>query len=606
MAGLITDDTKEQIRAANSIQDVITSYIGPLKPAGANFLALCPFHKEKTPSFNVNPVRQSFHCFGCNAGGDVFKFVMQYENITFMEALKRLADRASIPLEFDNDPQARKRRAVKDSLFEIHEKLTKHWQSALREAAGGQVARDYLERRGVSGEAIERFRLGFAPDAWDDTVNWASAAKYDMELVVKGGVVVKKEESNRHYDRFRGRLMFPICDEQGRVIGFSGRILDDEAKAAKYVNSPETPLFTKSRVIYGLDKARRPIADAGLAIVCEGQLDLIRCHVSGIENVVAPQGTALTTDHGRILKRYADEVVMCFDSDEAGQKAAVRSLEALTPSGLSVRVLALPSPHDPDSFIREFGPDSFRESVATASEYFAFYLDRLCAANDPESDRGRKVILREMALALAKTHDAVLSDSWIRRIAARFGVSVESVQLEFRKIQRGKRSQPVYETGYESEIPVEEPIAVIEPPSMLEEHLLRLFFQLASTAPEIIQTINLDWISNPSARSILDQHLRQLREETWNGTMPLFSCFEDDPFAQSLISRLVADGRELPNAVDQFWDVLNRLRSQQIDRQLGGIKQRLGNPDVGDDEQVALLQEREELLRVKAERIESD
>jgi DNA primase len=602
MAGLITEDTKEHVRAASPIQDVIASYIGPLKQAGINFVALCPFHKEKTPSFNVNPGRQSFHCFGCDAGGDVFGFVMQYENITFMEALKRLAERASIPIETDNDPEAGKRRHLKATLFEMHEKLTAHWQKALKELPAGQIARDYLVTRDVGEEAVERFRLGFAPNEWDDTVKWANANRYDLDLVTKGGLIVKKEETNRFYDRFRGRLMFPIADEQGRVVGFSGRILNDEDKAAKYVNSPETPLFSKGRVIYGMDKARRPIADAGAAIVCEGQLDLIRCHVSGIENVVAPQGTALTSDQGRIMKRYADEVVMCFDSDQAGQKAAVRSLEALTPVGLSVRVLALPAPHDPDSFIREFGPDAFRQCVTEAKEYFAFYLDRLSEANDPATDRGRKVILKEMALALAKTNDAVLTDTWMRKVAARFGVSIEAVQSESRKVRQAQYSP----RAYDSEPEIEEAPIQIEPVSMFEEHLLRLFFQLSQSDPELVQSINLDWIRHESVRAILDQHLRQMREGSWDGVTPLFTYFEEDPFSQSLISRLVADSRELPNPTQQFWDVLNRLRSEHIDRDLNGINQRMRDPQATEEEQIALLEQREELRHSKAERLEAN
>ncbi|MGB0583140.1 MAG: DNA primase, partial [Limisphaerales bacterium] len=338
MAGMISDELKEQIRAANPIVEVISSYLGPLKKAGGSHVALCPFHSEKTPSFHVNAARQSFHCFGCNEGGDVFTFVSLYESLSFVETLRRLAERANIPVSFDNDPQASEKRQLKDKLLEIHEKITQRWQAALQNDAAGQVARDYLERRGVSAEAVERFRLGFAPNDWEDTVNWARSHQFDLDLVARSGLIIKREQKEGYYDRFRGRLIFPIADEQGRIIGFSARILNDEEKTAKYVNSPETPLFTKGRIIYGLDKARRPIAQAGCAIICEGQLDLIRCHVSGIENVVAPQGTALTPDHGRIIKRYANEVVLCFDSDSAGQKAATRSLEILAPAELSIRV----------------------------------------------------------------------------------------------------------------------------------------------------------------------------------------------------------------------------------------------------------------------------
>ena len=207
------------------------------------------------------------------------------------------------------------------------------------------------------------FRLGYAPDAWDDTVNWAKSKRHDLALVEKAGLIIRKEGSGdaHYYDRFRGRLMFPICDEQGRVVAFSGRILSGDEKTAKYVNSPETPIFTKGKVFYGLDKAKRALLDAQFAIVCEGQLDLIACHMGGLRNVVAPQGTAFTNDHARILKRYVSEVVLCFDSDTAGQAAAVRVLDSLLASGLAIRVAAVPAPHDPDSFIKEHGAPAFHE-----------------------------------------------------------------------------------------------------------------------------------------------------------------------------------------------------------------------------------------------------
>src|SRR6266403_4299578 len=336
MAGLIAPAALEQIRAASDIVDVIGSYL-PLKRAGANFLALCPFHREKTPSFNVSPQRQIFHCFGCHKGGDVFKFVMEHESVDFVEALRRLADRAKIPLDHEKSPVEQQSRHLKEKLLQVHEQITQRWQGALATEASGQIARDYLPKRGVSDEAVKLFRLGYAPEMWDDTVNWAKSKGHELGLVEKAGLILRKEASDNFYDRFRGRLMFPICDEQGRVIGFSGRILSGDDKTAKYVNSPETPIFTKSRLFFGLDKSKRALLEAGYAVVCEGQLDLIACYTAGVRNVVAPQGTALTAGHARILKRYVDEVVLCFDSDTAGRNAAIRALDDLLASGLAIR-----------------------------------------------------------------------------------------------------------------------------------------------------------------------------------------------------------------------------------------------------------------------------
>src|SRR5215475_1599583 len=402
--------TRERIRAASDIVDVIGSYL-PLKKAGANFTALCPFHKEKTPSFNVNPHRQIFHCFGCHKGGDVFTFVKEYENIGFMDAVRRLAERAKIPLEFDSTPGEQQSRHLKDQLLQIHEQLTQRWQNCLANEAAGQLARDYLKKRGVSEEAIKLFRIGAAPEEWDDTVNWARSKGFDNTTMETAGLIIRKEGSDRHYDRFRGRLMFPICDEQGRVIGFSGRVLDPEAKTAKYVNSPEPPIFTKGKVFFGLDKSKRALLDAQSAIVCEGQLDLIAGYMAGVQNIVAPQGTALTADHARILKRYVDEVVLCFDSDNAGQNAAVRSLDSLLASGLAVRVAVVPAPHDPDSFIQASGGAAFRQLIESAEGFFDYYLNRLCAANDVATDKGRLAVLRGMSEAVHKTRNVVLLDT---------------------------------------------------------------------------------------------------------------------------------------------------------------------------------------------------
>jgi len=342
-----------------------------------------------------------------------------------------VAEIAKIPLEYERGSAEPQTRHLKDTLWQIHEQITQRWQSALANEASGQIARDYLAKRGVSADAVKLFRLGYAPDLWDDTVNWARSKSHELALVEKAGLILRKEGGENFYDRFRGRLIFPICDEQGRVIGFSGRILSGDEKAAKYVNSPETPIFTKSKVFFGLDKSKRALLDAEYAIVCEGQLDLIACFMAGVQNVVAPQGTALTADHTRILKRYVEEVVLCFDSDEAGQNAAVRSLDHLLASGLAVRVAVVPSPHDPDSFIKASGAEAFKGLIERAEGFFDFYLNRLCATNEVTTDKGRLAVLRGMAEAIHKTANVVLIDKYAQKTALRLGVTPGSVRSEF-------------------------------------------------------------------------------------------------------------------------------------------------------------------------------
>jgi DNA primase len=604
MAGLIPPDKLEQIRAASDIVDVIGAAL-PLKRAGANFVGLCPFHKEKSPSFNVNPSRQIYHCFGCHKGGDVFRFVQDYENLPFIDAVRRLAERASIPLEFENTPGAGRARALKESLLLIHEQICQRWQTVLANDAAGQAARDYLARRGVGPEAIQLFRLGAAPEAWDDTVNWARSKGHDLALVEQAGLILRKEGSDRYYDRFRGRLMFPICDEQGRVVGFSGRILSGDEKTAKYVNSPETPIFTKGRVFYGLDKSKRAILDADCVVLCEGQLDLIACHMAGVRHVVAPQGTAFTPEHARLLKRYAGEVVLCFDSDNAGQNAAVRALDSLLGAGLAVRVATVPAPHDPDSYIKEFGGPAFADLIAKAEGFFDFYLRRLCAVHAPDTDRGRVAIVHEMADALLKTGSAVLLDTYAQKTALRLAVDPAAVRAEFRK-RASRRSGPGPEAPDPAE-PAGAPAAPVAPPSEREFWLLRFVLSHDEQIDWLSAHLDLEWIVHPLVRRIIGARLSAQGEGSWRGVPALCDALEDPAAARLIteattagVGRVRDDAEEMRQHLSRnIVEAVRRLRGDFLDRQLAASRQRMAQPGLAPEALSALLEEQVALRRAK-------
>jgi DNA primase len=595
MAGTLSPATRERIRAASDIVDVIGSYL-PLKKAGANFTALCPFHKEKTPSFNVNPHKQIFHCFGCHKGGDVFTFVKEYENIGFMDAVRRLAERAKIPLEFDQTPGEQQSRHLKDQLLQLHEQITQRWQNCLLNEAAGQLARDYLAKRGVSPEAVKLFRLGAAPDAWDDTVNWAKSKGHDLALVEKAGLILRKEGGDHYYDRFRGRLLFPICDEQGRVIGFSGRVLSGDEKTAKYVNSPETPIFTKSRVFFGLDKSKRALLDAGFAVVCEGQLDLIACFMAGVQNIVAPQGTAFTADHARILKRYVAEVVLCFDSDEAGQNAAVRSLDHLLESGLAVRVAVVPAPHDPDSFIKANNGEAFRQLVENAEGFFDYYLNRLCRLDDANTDKGRNTILRGMAEAVHKTGNGVLVDKYAQKTALRLGVSAEAVRAEFAKFKVQGSGFKVQDS--ESDEPPLEPEVETPRPSDKEFWLLKLLLLHDESVSQAAVHLDTNWVLHPLVRQIVEKRLAAKTNETWQ-SLAAFLGECESPEMRGLVTEAVAEDRKLPNPDRQLVDVVTFLRNQFLDRQIAASLQRASQPQTGEAERIELLREQQKLREQK-------
>ena len=589
MGAFIPTAILDQVRSSNDIVEIVGAAI-PLKRAGANFVALCPFHKEKSPSFSVNPSKQIYYCFGCHKGGDVFRFLQDYESLSFIDAVRRLAERARITLPTEaaaDSPQ----RGQRETLLRIHELLAARWHTALLNDPRGQIARDYLTKRQVPEEAVKAFRLGFAPDDWQDTVNWAASKSFDLTAMAEAGLVARKEGDDRYYGRFRGRLMFPICDEQGRVIGFSGRVLSGDEKTAKYINSPETPLFHKGRVIFGLDKAKRAILDRQQAVICEGQLDLIACHMAGVQNAVAPQGTALTADHMRVLKRYAQEVVLCFDGDKAGINATIRALDDLLKSGLAVRVASLPQPHDPDSFIKEFGPEEFRHTIETAEGFFDFYLRHLCATEDLSQDRGRMTVVRSMRDALTKAGSPVLLDTYAQKTAQRLGVGVDSVRAEFKR----QTPAPVVREPSEPEITAAE-TAPLPKPHTTESWFLRLLLTDDSLLEVVERHLDSQWIQDRRVREITARRLRAHVQQTWAGVPGLLHEIEDEE-TRRLANEAAADVRNFPNRDQQLKDCIRGMRDRFIDREMAELNTKLHGAAASE---IAAIQRRQlELMQLK-------
>jgi DNA primase len=450
----------------------------------------------------------------------------------------------------------------------------------------------------VPSNGIQLFRLGYAPADWDHTIRWANQLGLDLSMMEKAGLIARKEGTDRYYGRFRDRLMFPICDEQGRVVAFSGRVLKPDAPGGKYVNSPETPIFSKGRIFFGLDKSKRAILDSQFAVVCEGQLDLIRCHLAGIQNTVAPQGTALTADHARILKRYANEVVLCFDADNAGQNAADRSLDNLLAAGLAVRVAVMPSPHDPDSFIRQEGADAFNELIRRAPGFFDYYLDRCCRLHDPATDKGRLAISRSMAEAVWKTGHEVLVDTYAQKTAHRLGISPDAVRREFRQLASAKR--PAFEDSVEP-APAE---SATEQPSPHEFWLLRLLLLDDDLASWVARYLVLDWISHPAVRRLIARRLEASHHDQWTGVATFMSQLTDPTEAQ-LVSSAVAENRDIPNRPQQAADLVRRLRNLHLDSQLGDLQRQLADPAVPDADKLSLIRSLNSLRQAKSQPLEA-
>ncbi len=420
---------KEEVRARADIVDVIGRSV-QLQRASGNWKGLCPFHNEKTPSFNVNPKRQSYYCFGCGASGDVFKFVMDHENLTFMEALEKLADQVGVPFELDGNrgDGSRKKR-----LLDLHEKTAAWFQHLLVHPAKGREAKDYMDGRKLAPSTPESFRLGFAPDGFDLFLQQARDWGFsDEEIEASGlvGVRTRARTGEKLYDRFRNRLVFPILDEQERVIGFSGRTLPSNDSKAKYLNSPETLLFKKSRVLYAIDKARKVMAEKRRAILCEGQLDVIRCHECGLTEAVAAQGTAVTEEHAKILKRYADEVLLLLDADAAGVKAALRSAEVLMIAGLAVKVSSLPEGKDPDDLVRSEGPERLRQVVEASDPFVQFQVRTLVQQEGEINEASRLRVARQVMETLTKVPEAIHREELIRQAAGALGMREEALRQD--------------------------------------------------------------------------------------------------------------------------------------------------------------------------------
>ena len=419
----IAEESIERVAAASDIVEVIGSYF-PLKRAGTSWRALCPFHREKSPSFHVSPQKQAYYCFGCGAGGGVFKFVMEYERVDFATAVQRLAQKAGVTIvEEKGGPEDDRRRALRDRLLEMHRVAADWYHGNLLRSAGGAAAREYLKSRDIGSEIAKNWQLGYAPDSGGALLAHLRKAGFRENELRASGLFGGGEDGPLR-DRFRQRLMFPICNDYGEVIAFSGRVLPPNEDPAKYVNSPETPLFIKGRALFGLHKARRPLADAGTAIVCEGQLDLIRVFESGLQNVVAPQGTAFTPAQARLLKRYVETVVLCFDSDRAGRTAVERSLPILLGAGFAVRVAALPPGEDPDSLIRKNGAEAFRTLIDNATDYFDFAVSE--AGRELEDPGKKTALVRKLAGFSASLPDAVGREAVAARIGPRLAISPQA------------------------------------------------------------------------------------------------------------------------------------------------------------------------------------
>jgi DNA primase len=429
LAAYIPDEKITAIKNAADIVDIVSESVS-LRRAGRNLLGLCPFHAEKTPSFTVSPDKQIFYCFGCGAGGNVFSFLMKNDGLTFPEAARALARRYGIDLPTRKmSTHEKKKLTERETILTLNGEAMAYFCDCLLSEDRGQQAKGYLIKRGITRKTIDEFRLGFAPDGWDHLIRHFRSRRKPDQMVLRAGLIIPRKNREGHYDRFRNRIIFPIFSAQNQPVGFGGRVMDDALP--KYLNSPETPVYNKSQSLYGVNRARQRSRETQTVYVVEGYFDLLSMHQFGIENTVATLGTSLTADHVRILKGFVGEggrAILVYDSDQAGIKAAQRSVSVFQKGMLDARILVLPKGHDPDSFLMDFGPDDFIKAAKQAMGMIPFMVESAVDKYGLSID-GKVRIVNELKSAILATADPVARSLRVKQLAERIGVD-ETIILQ--------------------------------------------------------------------------------------------------------------------------------------------------------------------------------
>lgn len=433
----ISENKIEEIRSAADIVDVISEFV-QLRKRGKNFIGLCPFHTEKTPSFTVSEDKQIFHCFGCHAGGNVFKFLMDYEKISFIEAVQEMAARLGISIEYDQDTSGNE--SEQEILYEINVQAARYFSDNLLNSPEGEIARKYFHERKIKPQTMRSFGLGYSFNGWENFIEFAKSQTIDLERALQLGLIGQQKDG-RLYDKFSDRIIFPIFSANGRVIAFAGRILESRETSAKYLNSPESLIYVKGRVLYGLSFSKDEIRKLDKAILVEGYMDLISLYQNGIKNVVAVSGTALTEDQVQLLSRYTKNVLLLFDADTAGIKASMRSIELLLKKDMEVKIAALPSGEDPDSYINKYGKEDFDELIQKAQNFLEYQTAYYESQRYFEDHNKTAEAIRELVKLLALIDDDLKRNLLLKSIAKKFNLREKILETELVNFLKTKGKQ---------------------------------------------------------------------------------------------------------------------------------------------------------------------
>ncbi|MBI4496097.1 MAG: DNA primase [Deltaproteobacteria bacterium] len=561
--GAIPEDKIAEIKARASILEVVSDFLS-VKKAGRNHLGLCPFHDERTPSFTVNEEKGVFHCFGCGAGGDVFAFLMRAGHLSFPEAVRQVAKRYGIDLpERELSPEEERRRTLRGRLFELNELAAEYFHQILTSKKEGEEGRAYFDRRGISAGTIETYRLGFATAAWDGLTSFLKHKGVPLSLAETAGLVLPRGEAaaerSRFYDRFRRRIIFPILNEGDRVCGFGGRLVEDDPSSPKYMNSPESPAYSKGLILYGLHAAKSPIRERDEALIVEGYMDLLSLYQEGVRNAVASLGTALTASQVHLLARFARHLVLIYDADAAGQKATPRSLDLFLQEGVSGRVVSLPAGNDPDSFIRREGRARWAQVLEEALPLMEFLLRQALKRHGTETIEGKVRVVRELLPALNRLRDPLEQSLYVERLATRLGLK----EVQIRAQLAGRLEEA--EGGHE------------RPGAGGPAHerlLLQLMLQHGGTVPVIRETMVPKDFSVPLHQR-LARELWAIWEEEKKIDLPkLLSRLEDDQL-QGVTAELLLEGESITDAGRTMRDCLRQVRLSRLRQEIRQVDEEI-------------------------------
>ena len=579
-AAVYTDDDISRVRDSVDIVELVSGYVS-LKKRGKNWLGLCPFHSEKTPSFNVNPDKQIFHCFGCGVGGDAFKFLELQKGLNFPEAVRELAGRAGITLpESRPRPENRAAQDERKALLAVLAEAADHFRREL-EGPGGSAARAYLAKRGVSDAVVQEFGIGWSRPEWEGLHRHLKHRGFAPALQEKAGLVVKRSEGEGRYDRFRGRIIFPIRDINGNVIAFGGRVMDDALP--KYLNSPETPLYSKSNILYGMDRAKEAARKSDHFIVVEGYLDAIACHQHGVRNAVATLGTALTDGHLRLMRRFTKKLKLIFDPDPAGVRAALRSFDLLVGSGMQVKVVSLPGGDDPDTVLAKRGKDAFAASLTAAVPLMDFVLDQVVKDSAHASIDEKNELVTELRGYLDKITSEIEKSHYIKKTAEALNIEESDLRREI-----ARHAAPGRPAG--GKAPAGAPRAAQRPRA--EEMLVHLMLRDETIARELAGKIGPQDFTDPLFRRAIERMLAVLAagggldvrslavegDDELNGLILHYSVLDGeyaDPHrtCADCVDRIKQRGsskriKELLTAIQDAETEGNRARLDELQRQL--------------------------------------